>query len=357
MNPSRRSELKPKLCQTCSQSFKPLRIDQKLCGKRECFKEHRKLWAMKLLASRRQERGLGLRECSRPGCHEFFDPHCGTHRVCGRPECRRWMVNCTRMGWLAPRPMQARACRNPECGERFEPYRVNQVTCRRQECIKWNRSHFSELDAGPRRIPEADLERILKAAEPDPSTHSLIAVAMESSFREGEQMGLTWDTVLNGEEFRRVFALTRQWSDEIQDFKPTKTRIARYGYLFDEGIAALRRYKEHLESAGRFDREQRIWPFCEATARGRFHRLQAKCKIRNPRTHWLWRWHDLRGTAAMRARENGADLELLKKLLGHSNANSTLRYLARPPEDIQKSLQDCFIKAKRTDPAPKMPHL
>lgn len=225
-------------------------------------------------------------------------------------------------------------CLNPSCGRMFEPghYGNRQMICGDPECKKWMKKYYNQTRKRPRGLSEEEFGKIKKALSKNASLRAYVIVAAYSGMRKGEQLGVTWGDVLNGNEVRSNFILRGQWSD-TEGFKVTKTNKSRSATLPREAREAIRGLHDSLKE--RPKPTDRIWSFSESFVWKWFTRLQGRLGISNPDTGEPFRVHDLRHTAALRVyRLTGGDLNAARILLGQKSLETTRIYAEERPDEF-----------------------
>ncbi len=145
---------------------------------------------------------------------------------------------------------------------------------------------------------EAEFRRLTEAA--NPALELAIRLAYFTGMRLGEIAGLRWERI----DFeRRIITL---------DAEGTKTGKARRVPLVPEVIEALGAFPRRLDGL--------VLGTTSANLSPQFTRLAKRLKIED------LRFHDLRHSAATNLRRAGADLAVIKDILGHSTWAMVARY-------------------------------
>lgn len=227
---------------------------------------------------------------------------------------------------------------NPKCGKRFTPghYGDKQVICTSPECRKWYKKHYFNTRKRPRGLSRDIFDAILGASEPNPMFHAYIVVAAFSGLRKGEQLGLLWRDVLDGQGgVRTNVQIVRQWSDKKKGFQETKTDDTSVALFLEEARRAI---ADLVKATGEVDPNARIWPISEMTIWRWFHRAQVGLGITNPDTGTPYRVHDLRHTGAIWVYRATGDLNNAKLFLRHKDISTTQIYAQERPEEVAERL-------------------
>jgi integrase len=182
-----------------------------------------------------------------------------------------------------------------------------------------------------RFLNEEELTRLRNAMVPE--DWKLVAFAIETGLRQGEQFPLRWDQVdlENG-------VLT------IPMPKGGKTRHVP----LSEGA------KQLLRSLGSFMSSAYVYP----GIRGTDHPLDARAFERRSYEPALRKagiqgacWHTLRHTAASRRVMAGVDLVTVKEIMGHRDIETTLRYAHLAPDHLKDGVNrgSLFRAETKTD--------
>jgi integrase len=137
----------------------------------------------------------------------------------------------------------------------------------------------------------------------DERIRPLVVVSLNTGFRRGELLGLTWDRV----DFERgILTLLKTKSGKRRDAPMNRT------------------VRETLEKIG--GREGHVFrrrngePFKDSTVRKPFQKALKKSGIED------FRWHDMRHCFASSLVMAGVDLNVVRELLGQADLKMTLRY-------------------------------
>lgn len=188
--------------------------------------------------------------------------------------------------------------------------------------------------------------RALMAAVAGDRYGPILVVSLGLGVRRGEALGLrTGDvdlaagTVTIARSLRRIAPELRGPDEGTHRLTATKSHRSRVLPLPEFVADALR---TRLAERDREQRAARVWAandlvFCDA--RGNAIPV-------NTLAHW-WdrvakreklapmRWHDLRASTATLLLENGIDLEVVRRILGHSDIRTTIRYIGETPESLR----------------------
>jgi len=148
----------------------------------------------------------------------------------------------------------------------------------------------------------------------------IIAFAMNTGLRQGEQFGLRWEHV---NLTSRVLTIPR-----------SKHGGARHVPLNDTTMAILRALPSRFH--GR-------WVFPSTTGKTPLNATNFRQRTFNPAVRGAriedFRWHDLRHTFASRLAMNGVDLKTIRELLGHKTLAMTLRYAHLSPSHLHQAVK------------------
>jgi integrase len=177
----------------------------------------------------------------------------------------------------------------------------------------------------PDYVEDADLEK-LKAAMASKKTHKkviernllLIELACKTGLRRGELADLKVGDI-NLERQYLVVKLGKGQKDRIIDLTPS---------LADQ----LRNYLKGKHAS------ESVFGLTAGTISGLIHFAAKKAGV-NIRTH------SLRHFFASRLVDNGTDIEVVRRLLGHSSLNNTKKYLARTDKQRREAIMSLDSKA------------
>ncbi len=146
-----------------------------------------------------------------------------------------------------------------------------------------------------------EIERLLAACEDStsPCLRSFVVVALNTGMRRNEILGLTRRSV--------------DWANRVATLVDTKNGEARYVYLNDAALEALRSLPPRLDTT-------RLFPIGPNQATMLFHRAVKRAGIED------FRLHDLRHTFASYQAMSGVAARGLQSLLGHKDPRMTMRY-------------------------------
>lgn len=199
-----------------------------------------------------------------------------------------------------------------------------------QSCTEWYRGYWAQVRKPPRGLPPETFSKIEKAARPEQLRHACMIAARESGMRKGELLGLTWMDILDGSgKIKRCFNIHGQW-DDVDGFKPTKTRAGRPGYFLPKAIDVISKLERPT------DRNQRVFPFFESRIYVWFVDLQKGLKIVNPETGEPYRWHDLRHSLGKELVHGKGEkgLTTAARMLGHKSLNTTRGYSEQTDDEF-----------------------
>jgi integrase len=199
--------------------------------------------------------------------------------------------------------------------------------------VVWNASDGTTPPVPPQRematLSGVQLNKLFATTRAD-RFHALWVVLSVEALRVGEALGLKWgDVDFSSRQLKIKRALQCQQGAGLVFVEPKTTRGRRDIQISDSTCAALQAHRERQV----FERKgaQEAWHehdliFCTAFGtpldRGRIH-LNWSAALKNaglPRV----RVHDLRHTAATLMREEGVDIEVVQRRLGHSSISVTL---------------------------------
>jgi integrase len=148
----------------------------------------------------------------------------------------------------------------------------------------------------------------------------VIAFAMNTGLRQGEQFGLLWSNVNLA---NRVLTVPR-----------SKHGGARHVPLNDTAMAILRALPSRFHSR---------WVFPSATGKTPMNASNFLHRVFIPAVRRAgiddFRWHDLRHTFASRLAIAGVDLHTIRELLGHKTMAMTLRYAHLSPTHLHQAVR------------------
>lgn len=186
---------------------------------------------------------------------------------------------------------------------------------------------LKENDARDRYLTHGEVGRLVSAAQKQRNrglTADFILLAVNTGCRREEMLGLEWSRVdLSGDE--PVIRL---------EGRHTKSGKRRTIPLNGDALAALKRRRafvaEHCPDSP--------WVFARRSGeravsiRSAFEKACREAGIKNVRIH------DLRHTAASWMITEGASLEVVKELLGHSSITMTERYAHLAPHRVREAV-------------------
>jgi integrase len=146
-----------------------------------------------------------------------------------------------------------------------------------------------------------EIERLLSACEDSisPCLRPFVVVALNTGMRRNEILGLTRKSV--------------DWANRVATLADTKNGEARYVYLNDAALEALRSLPPRLDTT-------RWFPIGPNQTTMLFRRAVKRAAIED------FRLHDLRHTFASYQAMSGVAARGLQSLLGHKDPRMTMRY-------------------------------
>jgi integrase len=158
-----------------------------------------------------------------------------------------------------------------------------------------------------RFLSDAELARLLKAAETDPVMRTAVIVSVATGIRQGELLGLTWARVdLDGGKLTLML---------------TKNATPRTVHVPSTAIEALRSLKEaKVVSSVRVFLNAGGQPMEKSWLVARWKKIRADAGLAD------LHWHDLRHSCASFLARRGATLLEIGSVLGHKSPSMTMRY-------------------------------
>jgi integrase len=178
---------------------------------------------------------------------------------------------------------------------------------------------FLREPSGRVRFLTEDEETRLRAEVGEPDW-PLVAFAINTGLRQGEQFGLRWSNV---DIANRVLTIPR-----------SKHGGARHVQLNETAMAILRDLPSRLHSAWVFPSQAGGSPLNVSNV---LHRIFLPAVRRAGIEDF--RWHDLRHTFASRLAMAGADLRTIQELMGHKLLTMTLRYAHLSPTHLHAAVR------------------
>ena len=181
--------------------------------------------------------------------------------------------------------------------------------------------------SGLKFFPEVKRTRFLTSEELDrlrgvmiPENWKLVAFAIETGLRRGEQFQLQWNQV--------------DLENGVLTLPMPKGGKTRHVPLSEEAKSILRSFDSFLRSA---------WVF--PGLKDMTQPMDSRAFLRRPYEPGLRQagitgacWHSLRQTAASRRIMAGVDLVSVKEILGHRDIQTTLRYAHLAPEHLRDAV-------------------
>lgn len=159
-----------------------------------------------------------------------------------------------------------------------------------------------------------DEEKILYKELPNDWFKLAVTFAIMTGMRKSEILGIKWECI----DFKSNFI-------NVLKTKNAKARKIPLAPILKSELKKVKRISDYV-----FTNPETLEPYTDL--KDRFKYIVDKCKIQNIV------FHDLRHTAATRMVENGADLVVVKEVLGHADINMTLRYAHPVPEMMLKAI-------------------
>lgn len=260
---------------------------------------------------------VGKTVCLNPVCSKPFTPgHYGKKQVVGKGDTHIHEINCPTCKGIGKK--QGKDC-----------WRCQAKKTVMQSCTEWYRGYWAQIRKPPRGIPPPLFSKIEKAARPEQLHHACMIAARESGMRKGELLGLTWGDILDlSGKVKRAFNIHGQW-DDVEGFKPTKTRAGRAGYFLPRAV-------EVISKLPRGKSADRVFPFFESRIYVWFIDLQKGLGIVNPETGSPYRWHDLRHSLGKELVHGHGDkgLTTAARMLGHKSLNTTRGYSEQTDDEF-----------------------
>ncbi len=181
--------------------------------------------------------------------------------------------------------------------------------------------------SGLKFFPEVKRTRFLSDEEltrlrgmMQPRDWELVAFAIETGLRRGEQFGLRWDQV--------------DLENSVLTLPLPKGGKTRHVPLSEEAKAILRSFDSFLRSAWVFPGLKDVTQPMDSRA---FLRRSFEPGLRKAGIVGVC-WHSLRHTAASRRVMAGVDLVSVKEILGHRDIQTTLRYAHLAPGHLRDAV-------------------
>lgn len=176
-----------------------------------------------------------------------------------------------------------------------------------------------------------EVERLIEAARTEERLTTMVPVAIYTGLRIGEQIALRWGDIdlARGElHVRRSYAVGSTTSP-----KSNKHRTIPLGNV---ALSALReqRAQTYMRSGtggGLVWADEDGKQLTKQHIRDPFQRALKRAGIRSIR------WHDLRHTYASLLAKEGASLQAIQRLLGHSDIRTTMRYAHLAQADLTRA--------------------
>ena len=181
--------------------------------------------------------------------------------------------------------------------------------------------------SGLKFFPEVKRTRFLTSEELDrlrglmiPEDWKLVAFAIETGLRRGEQFQLQWNQV--------------DLENGVLTLPMPKGGKTRHVPLSEEAKSILRSFDSFLRSAWVFPGLKDMTQLMDSRA---FLRRSYEPGLRQAGITGAC-WHSLRHTAASRRIMAGVDLVSVKEILGHRDIQTTLRYAHLAPEHLRDAV-------------------
>jgi len=166
----------------------------------------------------------------------------------------------------------------------------------------------------------SDEEEVALRAKVGKKDWPVIAFALNTGLRRGEQFNLRWDNVNLA---NRVLTIPR-----------SKHGGSRHVQLNDTAMAILRALPSRFHSR---------WVFPSATGKSPMSANNFRYRVFEPAVRDAkvedFRWHDLRHTFASRLAMGGVDLNTIRELMGHKTLAMTLRYTHLSPTHLHQAVK------------------
>jgi integrase len=175
-----------------------------------------------------------------------------------------------------------------------------------------------------RPLEKHEINVFLDAAAPD-RLYALYPLAIDSSCRQGELLGLVWADV-NFESGTITIARSLEQVGKHLAVKGPKTKKSRRTVALSAfTLDALREHRKAMLAEGSYGLDRPVfcgarcksWLRKENLLRGSFQRILKRARL-------CFRFHDLRHTCASVLLAGGTDVKTVQERLGHSTAGVTL---------------------------------
>ena len=196
-------------------------------------------------------------------------------------------------------------------------------------------------------LSQEEVHKFLTTAKAtDDNNYALYFTAIVTGMRQGELLGLKWQEVdLEKGIVNIKFSLTRSPGGGLKLQKPKTKSSERSIKLGKKSVAVLRRQKSRLllekeKSNGLWQDTDHVFPSSVGTAldptnlNKQFHHLLKKADLHRVR------FHDLRHTAASLMLNNGVDVLVASRRLGHAKPSITLDVYGHLMPSIQAEAAD-----------------
>jgi integrase len=180
-----------------------------------------------------------------------------------------------------------------------------------------------------------EVEKLLAAAEGSP-WFALFFTAIATSMRQGELLGLTWDSCSLDQGYVRVTKQLVNGHDGLELGEPKTASSKRRIDLSPEAVAVLKAHRKAQMNAGKPNPHNLVFPnevgsFVDRNdfAKRVFKPLLTKAELRD------CTFHSLRHAGNSLLAQAGTSLKVLQNRLGHSTASTTMIYVHASASDGQ----------------------
>jgi integrase len=210
-----------------------------------------------------------------------------------------------------------------------------------------------------RRVSELELEWLLRAAAGTYAVPQIITLAVETSMRLGELLGLLWKHVdvdrctahlpVTKNGYSRTVALSPKAVEALNELKPKKKTAGNLAAVADSqensAPSSFARKQAVADKQGRVfhwartDSFEKTWARCRTNARALYLADCETLKVQ-PEDDFLVgvRFHTLRHEATSRLFEKGLGLSDVALMTGHRSAQMLMRYTHPDAEKLAERL-------------------